>query len=944
VTLCLPSIIGEKFASSQGRSLSLMSRSYIEIDGVETNNLKGINVKIPLYELTSVTGVSGSGKSSLVFDTIYAEAYRRYVESLSSFARQYLKAMPKPKISGVRQLPPAIAVQQARSGANNRSTVGTLTELHDILRVVYSLVGTIVCSGCGRSVEKADPDRMATEIASSLAGDKVLMVAPVDAWENVSDKDLKSLLQGQGFTRLWVKGDIVRLDEVKKIDRELAWVVVDRITVAEDSRKRLAEASSLILKLGRGRAGVVGSDGKLLEFSKRLVCCGIQYSEPMMALFSFNHPIGACGTCQGFGSSTELDASKIIPDKSSNLADQGVVCWNFGEHVVAYKDALKSAASKKWDIKKKKFSDYTQEQKDWLWAGDKKYFGGINGYFRWLDSKRYKAHYRIHASRFRKYVICPECHGQRLNLKARSIRVLGQSINETAKINIADLLRWFDSIEKSKLKALEGRESGGQGLEEAILEARSRLDYLMKMGLSYLSLDRSAKTLSGGELQRINMSRCLGSILTETLFCLDEPTAGLHARDSENLLGVIRELQGQGNTVVVVEHERTIINGSDHFIEIGPKAGHEGGYLVFEGHPKDRKRLKSYEDLPAVPIDTKLTKFIHLKNAKIHNLKNVEVKIPAGKVTAVCGVSGSGKTSLIRHTLFPLLEASFAKMAGGPEKELPGDVSGTVGPESVIKLHDNVLMVSQVALGRSSRSTIATYLDVMDHIRKIFSSQEGAKNLGLTPGSFSFNSPGGRCETCRGLGRVVEDLSFLGEMEIICPACNGARFQESVLSVQYKAKNLIDILAMTASEARTFFFDHRAISECLDAVLKVGMGYVTLGQSTSSFSGGEAQRLKLVQIMRDAKKGKPGILIFDEPTTGLSDVDVASLLSQFKDLAKAGHTVIVVEHHLDVLRQSDWLIEMGPDAAARGGEVVHCGEPAGLRDNKQSVTKRFLFH
>jgi excinuclease ABC subunit A len=921
-----------------------MTRNFIEIDGVETNNLKGINVKIPLYELTSVTGVSGSGKSSLVFDTIYAEAYRRYVESLSSFARQYLKAMPKPKISGVRQLPPAIAVQQSRSGANNRSTVGTLTELHDILRVVYSLAGVIVCSSCGRNVEKADPDRMASSILKEMSDDKVLMVAPVDAWENISDKELKSLLQGQGFTRIWVNKDVVRLEDLKKIDREKSWVVVDRISVSPDARKRLAEASSLILKLGRGRAGVVGSDGKIVEFSKRLVCCGVQYQDPTMALFSFNHPIGACGTCQGFGSSTELDPLKIIPDKSSTLAEQGVVAWNFGEHVVCYKDALKSATTKKWDIKKKKFSDYSKEEIEWLWKGDKKYFGGINGYFRWLDTKRYKTHYRIHAARFRKYVTCPECDGQRLNLKARSIRVLGKSINETAKISMKELQTWFDGIEAVNLKAIDGRESGGQGLAEALLEAKSRLSYLMKMGLSYLSLDRSAKTLSGGELQRINMSRCLGSILTETLFCLDEPTAGLHARDSENLLGVIRELQQQGNTVVVVEHERTIINGSDHFIEIGPKAGHEGGHLVYAGRPSDRKIQKSPIVESAIGLDDKAAKFLHLKNATIHNLKNAEVKIPVGKVTAVCGVSGSGKTSLIRHTLFPLLELSFAKLSGGPEKEIPKEVTGSIGPESLIKLHDNVLMVSQVALGRSSRSTIATYLDVMDHIRKIFASQGTAKNLGLTPGSFSFNSPGGRCETCRGLGTVVEDLSFLGEMEIICPACNGARFQESVLSVQHKGKNLIDVLAMTADEARTFFFDHRAISECLDAVLKVGMGYVTLGQSTSSFSGGEAQRLKLVQIMRDAKKGKPGILIFDEPTTGLSDVDVASLLSQFKDLAKSGHTVIVIEHHLDVLRQADWLIEMGPDAAARGGEVVYCGNPTGLKDNKISITQKFLFH
>jgi excinuclease ABC subunit A len=404
-----------------------------------------------------------------------------------------------------------------------------------------------------------------------------------------------------------------------------------------------------------------------------------------------------------------------------------------------------------------------------------------------------------------------------------------------------------------------------------------------------------------------------------------------------NLLGVIRELQGQGNTVVVVEHEKTIINDADHFIEIGPKAGHEGGHLVFAGSPKTRKQR--YDDaLSDHGKEIKEWKFLQLRDASIHNLKNAGVDIPVGKVTAVCGVSGSGKTSLIRHTLYPLLQEKFGKA-----KETEKIPSGKVGPDKYIRMHDDALMVSQIALGRSSRSTIATYLDVMDHVRKIFAAQESAKNLGLTPGSFSFNSAGGRCETCRGLGTVTEDLSFLGDMEIVCPACAGARFDEKVLSVAFKGKNLIDVLAMTAAEARTFFFEQKAIVECLDAVLKVGMGYVTLGQSTSSFSGGEAQRLKLVQIMRDAKKGKPSVLIFDEPTTGLSDQDVASLLTQFKELASLGHTVIIVEHHLDVLRQADWLIEMGPEAAEKGGEVVYAGMPAGLKSVSRSITSKFLF-
>jgi excinuclease ABC subunit A len=915
----------------------------IELDGVATNNLKAINVRIPLYKLTAVTGVSGSGKSSFVFDTLYAESYRRYVESLSSFARQYLKALPKPVIEGVRNLPPAIAVQQSRSGATNRSTVGTLTEMHDILRVVYTQCGEIYCKKCLRKVEKADPDKMAQAIAAGMTGQKVMLAAPVDAWGAISDKELRTLLQSQGFSRVWMDNQVLRLEEIKKLDRAESWIVVDRVVAEMDSIKRLAEGSALALRLGRGRARAIVSESSWLEFSRNLQCCGIQYTEPTMALFSFNHPIGACGTCQGFGSSTELDDRKIIADRSESLMTKGVICWNFGDHVVCYQDAIKSAAAKKWDIKKKKFSDYSDAEWQWLWHGDGKgkSFSGIRGYFEWLDSKRYKAHYRIHASRFRKYVTCPECLGQRLNDRALSVKVLGKSIAETGKIEVKDLKVWFDKLSSHGLKAIKDRESAGQGVEEAILEARSRLTYLEKMGLSYLSMDRSAKTLSGGELQRINMSRCLGSVLTDTLFCLDEPTSGLHARDSENLLGVIRELQQQGNTVVVVEHERTIIKNSDYFLEIGPKAGHEGGYLVYEGAPRDIKSVahsKNHSPKNSV-VDYD---YIKLVGAKVHNLKNVSVQIPAGAMTGVCGVSGSGKTSLIKHTLFPLLSAEFAKLKDD-EDEYPVLLpSGEITSKETLKKFDGVMMVSQIALGRSSRSTIATYLDVMDPVRKIFASQELAQRLGLTPGSFSFNSPGGRCETCRGLGTVVEDLSFLGEMEIVCPACNGKRFQESVLSVTYRGKNLLDVLAMTASQARSFFFDHRTISECLDAVLKVGMGYVTLGQGTSTFSGGEAQRLKLVQIMRDARKGKPLILIFDEPTTGLSDVDVASLMQQFKELTELGHTLIVVEHHLDVLNGVDWLIEVGPDASEHGGEIVYQGPPAGIQSASRSITKRFL--
>lgn len=920
-------------------------QEFIELDGVATNNLKSIDVRIPLHQLTAVTGVSGSGKSSLVFDTLYAEAYRRYVESLSSFARQYLKALPKPSIRAVRHLPPAIAVRQSRSGANNRSTVGTLTEMHDTLRIIFANASELYCVKCNRKIEKADPDLMAAFAVKDLENQKVLIAAPISAWENIEDKELRKLLESQGFLRLWIAGKVIRIDEVKTIDKVNGWVLVDRITAGEDERKRLSEASGLALKLGRGDAGIVDERGTLHQFSRRLRCCGIDYVEPSMALFSFNHPLGACPLCQGFGSMSIVNEEKVIPDRDESLASKGVAPWNFGEHSVCYDEASQGIAHLKMNvaIKKKPFRDYTKEEWHWLWHGDGKKFTGIHGYFTWLDSKRYKPHYRIHAARFRKYVTCTACNGQRLNEKALACRVAGVNIADATDKDVIHLMSWIEDI---RTATTERAKQTGIGVAEALFEAGARLEYLKRMGLGYLSMSRAAPTLSGGELQRISMSRCLGSILTETLFCLDEPTAGLHARDSENLLGVIRDLQSMGNTVVVVEHERTIIEGSDHFIEIGPKAGHEGGHLVYAGVPGKRVRAKFKDDLAADRADQATTwKFLKLSGAKAHNLKNVAVDIPIGKITAVCGVSGSGKTSLIKHTLYPLLERHFADTEDSENEAtspVNATVAGKIGPENLIKLHSEAMLVSQISLGRSSRSTIGTYLGIMDEVRKVLSATDEAKRLKLTPGSFSFNVAGGRCETCRGLGTVVEDLSFLGDMEIICPVCNGRRFQENVLAVKYKGKNLIDILNLTVAEARQFFFDRSSVAASLDAVLDVGMGYVTLGQHTSSFSGGEAQRLKLVQIMREAKRGKPSILIFDEPTTGLSDSDVVKLMQQFETLAKKGHTIIVVEHHLDVLRTADWLIEMGPEASAGGGEVVYQGVPAKIGSAKNSVTAQYL--
>lgn len=925
----------------------------IELLGVTTNNLKGIDVRLALGKISVVTGVSGSGKSSLVFDTLYGEAYRRYVESLSSFARQYLKALPKPAIEHVRNLPPAIAVQQTRSGATNRSTVGTATELIDLVRIFFTHLSRIHCTSCGRVVEKETPETIACKTVGAWRGKKVLIAAPLTRWGKVAFKDLKSQLEQQGFTRLALAAtkaapEVVKLEQAKVSDLKGASIVVDRVKLDDAVMSRLIEASQLSLKAGRGLTEIIDEEGQRLLFSSGLDCaaCNLAYIEPSAALFSFNHPLGACAGCQGFGYASEVDLDKAIPKRTASLAEKGVTAWNFGAFAEYYEWAKTSA--KRVGIKfDKAFEDYTRADWQWLLRGEGKQFDGVLGFFEYLESKKYKAHYRIHAARFRKYALCGDCGGARLNAKALACKVGGKDVAQVAQLSIEVLDSWVRDLERDlRAGAVSANglqdEDGTMGVAEALEEAHARVGYLRKIGVDYLTLDRSARTLSGGELQRINMARCLGSALTDTLFCLDEPSAGLHARDSNNLLEVIHDLRDQGNTVVLVEHERNLILGADHLLEIGPKAGHEGGRIVFQGDP--HKGMELTRPVP-VPVtrgrNPEAFKFLTLKGASTHNLKAIDVRIPVGAITAVCGVSGSGKTSLVQHTFYP----SVARELGQPiDRAMASEPQfASVGPLPLLKVHGEVMLVSQGGLGRSSRSNIATYLGMMDEIRKLLADQPMARKVGLTPGSFSFNTPGGRCETCKGLGTVVEDLSFLGEMEVTCPVCAGRRFGDDVLAVEYRGKNLLAILALTIAEAREFFFERPAIVRICDLMLGLGMGYLTLGQHTSSFSGGEAQRLKLVGLMRDVKDAKPSLLIFDEPTTGLSDRDVANLLAQLAQLAAKGHTLVVVEHHLDVLRAVDWLIEIGPEAGSRGGQLVYEGPPAGLSGVEASVTAPYLF-
>lgn len=943
------------------------SAEAIELTGVCTHNLKNLDVGFPLGKLTVVTGVSGSGKSSLVFDTLYSESYRRYVESLSSFARQYLKALPKPSITSVRNLPAAIAVKQSRSGATSRSTVGTLTELNDLLRVLYVHLAQIKCRRCGETVEPETPAIIATKCRNHFGvGSTVILAAPLERWSSVKGKELRAQLEAQGFSRLIdpATNEIVRLEAFKDSKTHPLHgmsVVIDRLEIKADAADpRLFDAARLALRVGRGLACAASTTNKAIamQFSDGLDCCGEVYTQPGLALLSFNHPLGACDHCQGFGHASELDWSKILPDMEASLDDAGVACWNFGQHDGCYEWAMKSAKLARLDIGSKPFASYSKDEMQWLktgkmppgFSGRKTDFDGIEGYFRWLDSKRYKPHYRIHAARYRKYVVCPTCGGMRLKPNALACRIQNLNIAEVQRLSIDALTEWLANLRKfsDNQGFLDNKnrvriERGMTGLGEAFDEAEARLGYLQRIGVGYLTLDRQSRTLSGGELQRINMARCLGSALTETLFCLDEPSVGLHARDSGRLLRIMQEMRDQGNTVVVVEHESTVIRGADHLIEIGPAAGHRGGELVHVGSPPVKNSLKSaVKKISAVRSawNVDRVKFIEVCGAKTNNLKNVDVRIPVGALTAVCGVSGSGKTSLIQNTLYPLVAGVL-----GQDVTVPGSercVARGVKPAALVKAHSEVLLMSQTALGRSSRSNIATYLGIFDEIRKLMAAEPLAVKLGLTPGSFSFNTSGGRCETCRGLGTVSEDLSFLGEMDVLCPECQGRRFGDEVLSVKWRDKNLSEILALTVEEARAFFHDRPGISGVLDHVIAMGLGYVNLGQHTSSFSGGEAQRLKLSELLRDVKSGKPKMLIFDEPTTGLSDVDVVRLMEQFHTLTDKGHTVIVVEHHLGVLNGADWLIEIGPDAAAEGGELVYEGTPEGIASVKRSLTRPYL--
>jgi excinuclease ABC subunit A len=891
----------------------------ILLKNVKTHNLKGFDIAFAPQKLHVVTGLSGSGKSSLVFDTLYAESYRRYLESLSSYARQYLKALPRPKIDDAENLPAAIAIKQSRGTNNPRSNVGTLTELNDLMRSWFKESSEAFCPSCHTPIKQYDPDMLSAHLLKNYPKSSVIVCCRLDGFKSISSTQLKAYLLAQGFNRLLVQGDVSKLEEVKLKDLSSAHLVIDKIATSDSSR--MSEAITLAYQLAQKQVMII-IDEKSTVFSQDLICdgCGKGIVPKSEYLFSVNHPYGACSLCQGFGMEQTIDEKKVIPDMHSSIDGEGIAAFHFGEARKLFTHAKKSAKILNL-APSKEFIDYTPKEWEWLWQGDNKGYMGIRGFFAFLESKRHKTHFRIHQARFRKYIICSRCDGSGLNESAHGYKIDGRTFADFNKVPVLALQDYF-----SKLKVPDG-------LSALIQDMKNRCQYLCEVGLGYLSLRRSARSLSGGELQRVMMARCLGSELSDTLYCLDEPTAGLHPRDSERLLEVLRHLRDQGNTLVVVEHERTIVNGADCLHEIGPAAGHLGGYLIDSQSAVSKQTLT----VPKNPLLKKPRGWIKLKNVRTHNLRGFDLQIPTGVMVGVCGVSGSGKTSLIQHTLYPLLCEHFKQSPDGYLSPYSCD-SMTVEDKEL----KNVLHVGQASIGRSSRSNIASYLGLLSDIRKEFSQTPAAKKLKLTPGHFSFNTSGGRCETCRGLGTIVEELSFLGDMAVTCPDCHGRRFNDKVLSISYNGKTLLDILDLTVDEAKAFFQHSKSMHATIALIESMGLGYMRLGQETSSFSGGEAQRLKLLKLLLTAEKQQRYVLIFDEPTTGLADEDVHRLSLQLKTLVDKGHSLIVIEHHMGLLSQCDHLIEIGPDAADKGGDLVFSGAPHDIIKEKRSISAKFL--
>jgi excinuclease ABC subunit A len=899
----------------------------ISIRGARTHNLKSVSVDIPQRQLTVLTGPSGSGKSSLAFNTLYAEGQRRFVESMSTYVRQFLERIDRPDIDEITGILPAIAIEQRNTVKNARSTVATATELADHIRLFMTYAGETICPDCQVTVRRETPESITKAIAGSLEGKRVIVLAPI-FFETENRGEVLTQLVKAGYYRAWIGGEVRDLNETDTSDFTSLELVINRVRVDPERTGQITEAIEQAFEVSKGNVNILedGGDGNWIShrFTSRFSCnrCGNEFIEPTPHLFSFNSPLGACTNCQGYGRIIGIDMEKVIPNRALRLDEMPIAPWNSAGYEDCYDDLRKAAAKYRLplDVPVKELS---AEQWELLYNGRSKWYG-IKGFFEWLETKKYKIHVRVKLAKYRSYESCPQCHGSRLKASASYVTFRGMTIGDLFAMNVRDARRFWEYLPLSKSEeALSGH------LRREIV---NRLTYLDEVGLSYLTLDRQTRTLSGGESQRINLAAALGSSLTETMYVIDEPTVGLHARDSERLLAVLKRLRNAGNTVIVVEHDPTIIAGADQTIELGPGAGEYGGSVLYVGPPRGSETPETVVERPSSLSDT--FGAITIRGAKEHNLKNIDVTIPLGQFVAVTGVSGSGKSTLIRNCLYNRYQRDVRGATGL-------DV-GAATLEGTDKIYD-MQFIDQSPIGRSTRSNPATYVKAWDEVRKILSETTAAKLNGVTPGMFSFNTVGGRCDVCEGAGTVTIDMQFLADVEVVCDKCGGKRFNEQVMKVTYKSKNVNDILKMTVDEAMKFFVDKRALLKKLSSLRSVGLGYLRLGQSTASLSGGEAQRLKLASFLSESSRSDSGrLFLFDEPTTGLHHTDVAQLIKTFRNLIDRGNSVLVIEHNIQLIEAADHVIDLGPEGGDGGGELIGVGIPEEIAANERSITGRYL--
>jgi excinuclease ABC subunit A len=930
----------------------LVDPQFIHIKGARTNNLRNVELRIPKNKLVVVTGVSGSGKSSITLDTLYSEGQRRYVESLSSYARQFLGRMKKPDVDFIRGICPAIAIEQRVSTGNTRSTVGSMTEINDFLRLLFARVGIFYSPVSGREVRKHEVQDVVDYLKSLLPGSRAYLLAPFpsDVRDRKFGQQLQLLLQ-KGFTRLQCGEETYRIEdllsdsqvslEIPLGDASMAdWrLLVDRMVVEDEmdasTWMRLADSVHTAFAESEGYCAIMLADGVVVEFNNRFEQDGIVFPEPTPQLFNYNNPFGACPTCEGYGRVLGIDRSKVIPDASKSVYEGAIAVWK-GDKWGEWLEPLIQHAHRFDFPLHTPYGELSKAEQQLLWRGNE-YFYGIDAFFQELESKLYKIQNRVTLARYRGRTLCPVCEGGRLRPEALCVRVGDSNLSDLMELPLDALSRYFQELHLSDHAMAVAK--------RLLMEIRSRLRFLTELGLGYLTLDRVSNTLSGGETQRIHLTRTLGSNLTSSMYLLDEPSVGLHPRDTGRLVQILKSLRDMGNTVVVVEHEEAVIEQADFLVDMGPEAGVNGGHVVFAGRYADigeaapesltAQYMSGSMGIP-LPLRRRVAReFLEIRGGRQHNLKNIDVRIPLNCLTVVSGVSGSGKTTLVRDLLYPALLSRFPDQGG----RAPGLFDGLVGPVERIT---QVEFINQSPIGKSSRSNPVTYVKAYDFIRDLFASQQLSKIRGFQPRHFSFNVEGGRCEACKGDGEQVVEMQFLADVHLECEACRGERFNREVLEITYQGKNIFEVLQLSIAEALVFFKENKEIIRRIQPLLDVGLGYVQLGQSSSTLSGGEAQRVKLASfLIRENSHGQL-FFIFDEPTTGLHFHDIDKLLRAIQALVDKGHTVMVVEHNLEIIKSADWVIDLGPEAGMQGGYLVYEGVPEGLPAVPESLTGKYL--